>query len=474
MKNCPRFMLAAGASGSGKTMITCGILQAFKNRGLTAASFKCGPDYIDPMFHEKVIHTKSRNLDTFFTGEELTRYLFCKNAQQADISVMEGVMGYYDGLGGCSVRASACDLAEVTHTPVILIVNARGMSLSMLAYIKGFLTYRNPTQIQGVILNQLSPMMYPQMKELIEKELGIKAYGYVPCMKDCALESRHLGLVLPGEVEQLSEKLQKIAGILEDTLDLDGLLELGRNAGNVGNTTEAEDQMAHWKELAQAQNKDCPPLRIAVSRDEAFCFIYEDNMELLREFGAELTEFSPIHDSKLPEADGVLFYGGYPELYAAALEANESMRMDIREKLTDKMPCMAECGGFMYLHRSMEDMEGRICEGVGVIDAKAYRTEKLGRFGYVELEPADNKDKNRKLKGHEFHYFDSTSCGESYVARKPLRKRTWTCIHETDTMMAGFPHLYYYSNPGFLLDFLQKCRKYQENKKYDRTEEKRR
>ena len=147
MREYPRFMLAAGASGSGKTMITCGILQALKNRGLKVASFKCGPDYIDPMFHEKVIHTKSGNLDTFFTGEEMTRYLFCQSAEESDISVMEGVMGYYDGLGGCSVKASACDLAEVTDTPVILVVNTRGMSLSVLAYIKGFLTYREPTRI---------------------------------------------------------------------------------------------------------------------------------------------------------------------------------------------------------------------------------------------------------------------------------------------------------------------------------------
>ncbi len=474
MKSYPRFMLAAGASGSGKTMITCGILQALKNRGMKVTSFKCGPDYIDPMFHEKVIHTRSGNLDTFFAGEELTRYLFCQNAEGCDISVMEGVMGYYDGLGGFSTKASACDLAEVTNTPVILVVNTRGMSLSTLAYIKGFLTFREPTRIQGVILNQISPMLYPQMKEQIENELGLQVCGYVPRMEDCSLESRHLGLVLPQEVEQLSEKLQHIASVLEDTLDLDQIVEIGRKAGDVGYFEQAEKKICCFIEKAAEEAAGKKQIRIAVSKDEAFCFIYEANMQLLRAMGVELIPFSPIHDKKLPSADGVLFYGGYPELFAKELSENEQMCRDVREKITGGMPCMAECGGFMYLHRSMEDMEDRSWPMAGVIDGKAYRTKKLGRFGYIELEPADGCTKDHRIKGHEFHYFDSTSCGESYLAKKPLSRRSWHCIHETETLMAGFPHLYYYSNPEFILEFLRKCRRYQEREKSYRTEDERR
>ena len=464
MREYPRFMLAAGASGSGKTMITCGILQALKNRGLKVSSFKCGPDYIDPMFHEKVIHTKSGNLDTFFTGEEMTRYLFCQSAQQSDISVMEGVMGYYDGLGGCSVKASACDLAEVTDTPVILVVNTRGMSLSVLAYIKGFLTYREPSRIKGVILNQFSAMLYPQMKEQIEAELGIRVYGYVPRMEDCSLESRHLGLVLPQEVEQLGEKLQHIAEVLEDTLNLDAMLELGHSAGSPGEMSHAQAEIERLTEQMKAEQAGKQPLRIAVSRDEAFCFIYEANMDLLRKFGAEVIPFSPIHDSQIPDADGVLFYGGYPELFAKQLSENTFMRSDVKRKLAEGMPCMAECGGFMYLHQSMEDMDGTAWPEAGVIEGKAYKTSKLGRFGYIELHPVEEPEADRVLRGHEFHYFDSTSCGESYVAKKPLRKRSWRCIHETETLMAGFPHLYYYSCPEFLMKFLQKCRNYQKER----------
>lgn len=458
VKGQPRFMLAAGASGSGKTLITCGILQALKNRGLSVSAFKCGPDYIDPMFHEKVLKTKSRNLDTFFTDEDTTRYLFWKNAAGTDVSVMEGVMGYYDGLGGISERASAYDLAKVTKTPVVLVIDTRGMSLSVLAYLKGFLTYREDSGIQGVILNRMSAMLYPEIKRMIEAELGIRVYGYVPKVEDCVLESRHLGLVLPGEVEALEEKVQKLAKILEDSLELDALLELAGSAERL--------EMAGFKVCeTAADDQNRKPVRIALARDEAFCFIYEDNLQLLRELGAQLVEFSPIRDARLPEgSSGLLLYGGYPELYAKELSRNTAMRKEIREALKKGLPVMAECGGFMYLHRSMEDMQGNAYPMAGVIDGKAYRTEKLGRFGYIELEELGGQGKedmqDKLLRGHEFHYFDSTSCGEDYLARKPLRKRSWKCIHKTETMLAGFPHLYYYSNPQLAAQFLEKCRDY--------------
>ena len=225
-----RILLAAGASGSGKTLITCGLLQALVNRGLKTASFKCGPDYIDPMFHSRVIGAKSRNLDTFFTDSETTKYLFCENAVDCDISVMEGVMGFYDGVAGTTTKASAYDLASVTDTPVILIVNSRGMSVSLAAYVKGFMEYRKDSHIQGVIFNQMSPMLYPRMKELLEKELNIKVLGYVPKMDDCVIESRHLGLVLPDEIPELKENLHRLAEVLEKTLDIDGILQLAESA----------------------------------------------------------------------------------------------------------------------------------------------------------------------------------------------------------------------------------------------------
>lgn len=462
--NMPRILLGAAASGSGKTMITCGILQALVNRGLKVSSFKCGPDYIDPMFHTTVIGTRSRNLDTFFTGENLTNYLFAKNAAGTDISVMEGVMGYYDGLGGISTEASAYDLARVTRTPAVLIVNTKGMSLSVLAQIKGFLEYRENSQIQGVILNQMSPMIYQEVRQLIEEQLPVKVYGYVPVIGDFVLESRHLGLVMPEEVEGLSRKVKGLAAVMEESLDMDELIRLAQTApGPVYEKPEIPSMFDTAQDSCQK-----PAVTIAVARDSAFCFYYQDNLDLLAKMGAELVEFSPIKDSHLPEhADGLLLGGGYPELFAKELSENISMLESIRQAVGRGMPLMAECGGFMYLHNRMEGMDGVSYSLAGVIDGEAYRTEKLGRFGYIEL--TANEDQmaaaaGETVRGHEFHYFDSTSCGGSFLARKPLRKRSWNCIHGTDTMTAGFPHLHYYSNMKVPFGFICKCEEYRKIK----------
>ncbi len=458
----PRILLAAGASGSGKTLITCGLLQALVNRGMKVASFKCGPDYIDPMFHSKVIGTKSRNLDTFFTGREKTRELLAVNSEGCDIAVMEGVMGYYDGVGGISTMASAYDLADSTDTPVILIVNSKGMSLSLLAYIKGFLEYKKDSHIKGVIFNQMSPMLYQRMKEAVEKELGISVYGYVPKVEDCVIESRHLGLVLPEEIPELKDRLVRLADILEKSLDIDGILSLASGAKELENPVEKEGaEISSWKLPKR--------VRLAVADDEAFCFFYEDNLRLLEEMGAELVRFSPMRDSGVPQnTDGLLLYGGYPELNAKKLEDNHSMRKDIREKILSGMPCMAECGGFMYLHEEMEDMEGKLRRMAGVISGKAYRTPKLSRFGYITLTLKEGETvfgvNPGKLPAHEFHYFDSENCGASFRADKPLSKRGWDCIHGSDRLMAGFPHLYYYGNPRLAQAFLEKCLEYKKER----------
>ena len=280
----PRILLAAGASGSGKTLITCGLLQALVNRKMKVASFKCGPDYIDPMFHSRVIGTKSRNLDTFFTDAETTRYLLGKNAVDCDIAVMEGVMGYYDGVGGISTKASAYDLADTTDTPVILVVNSRGMSISLAAYIKGFMEYKEKSHIKGVIFNQMSPMLYPRMKKLVEEQLEAEVLGYVPKVEDCVIESRHLGLVLPEEIPELKSRLQKLSEVLEKTLDIDGILEL---AGKAPELAAPETEMLIQKDTAFGYRTE-EKVRIGVADDEAFCFFYADNLNLLEQMGADL------------------------------------------------------------------------------------------------------------------------------------------------------------------------------------------
>ena len=446
-RKVPRILLGAAASGSGKTLITCGLLQALKNRKLQVTSFKCGPDYIDPMFHSRVIGTKSRNLDSFFADEDTVRYLLEKNARDCEISVIEGVMGYYDGLAGISPKASAYDVAKITKTPAVLIVNAKGMSLSAAAFIKGFVEYQEDSQIRGVILNQVSSMMYPRLKQIIEEELSIKVYGYVPVVKDCVLESRHLGLVMPEEIVDLQQKLMELAEILEKSVDIDGLLELAEHAEELP-VQESPVAYHTWRKI-----------RIALAKDEAFCFFYQDNLELLEEMGAELVPFSPIHDKKLPEhIDGMLFHGGYPELYAKKLSENKEMLAAVCAAVQTGIPYMAECGGFMYLHQEMEDMEGHSWPMAGVIHGKSWRTPRLTRFGYITLEDGTCFGEHvGAIRAHEFHYFDSDRCGEAYTAKKPLSSRSWKCIHSDGQGMSGFPHMYYYSNLRVPEQFLRAC-----------------
>lgn len=446
-RKVPRILLGAAASGSGKTLITCGLLQALKNRKLQVTSFKCGPDYIDPMFHSRVIGTKSRNLDSFFADEDTVRYLLEKNARDCEISVIEGVMGYYDGLAGISPKASAYDVAKITKTPAVLIVNAKGMSLSTAAFIKGFVEYQEDSQIRGVILNQVSSMMYPRLKQIIEEELSIKVYGYVPVVKDCVLESRHLGLVMPEEIVDLQQKLMELAEILEKSVDIDGLLELAEHA---------EELPVQESPVAYHTGRK---IRIALAKDEAFCFFYQDNLELLEEMGAELLPFSPIHDKKLPEhIDGMLFHGGYPELYAKKLSENKEMLVAVCAAVQTGIPYMAECGGFMYLHQEMEDMAGHSWPMAGVIHGKSWRTPRLTRFGYITLEDGTCFGEHvGAIRAHEFHYFDSDRCGEAYTAKKPLSSRSWKCIHSDGQGMSGFPHMYYYSNLRVPEQFLRAC-----------------
>ncbi len=464
----PRIMLAAPNSGSGKTLITCGLLQALKNKGFNLASFKCGPDYIDPLFHTRVLGVPSRNLDTYFSGRELTRALFGTHAQQADLAVMEGVMGFYDGVAGVTLTASSWELADVTDTPVILVVNMRGMSLSVAALIQGFMQMQPESHIGGVILNQTSEFMCRQLEPVIEARCGIPVLGYVPKVTECVIESRHLGLVTPAELTDLQERIEKLAEILTDTLNLDAIIRLAGEASDISWTPLEQflpQEYQGQKKKAEVKAVQTEALRIGVARDEAFCFYYEDNLDLLRMLGAETVFFSPLHDQKLPEnLQGLLIGGGYPELYAKQLSENESMRRDIREKITAGMPYLAECGGFMYLHEAMEDMQKCSWPMAGVLTGNAYYTGKLGRFGYVELTAKEDQmlcQSGERIKAHEFHYFDSTENGAAFHAAKPKRSRGWDCIHAGAAFAAGFPHLYYYSNPKFAANFVEACRRYE-------------
>lgn len=445
----PRLLFAAPASGSGKTTVVCGLLRALKNRGKGVRAFKCGPDFIDPLFHETVVGVPSGTLDLFFSDQDQLKRLYCRHAAGADLCLIEGVMGYYDGLGAATDRASSYAVARALDAPVVLIVDGRGQSLSALATLEGFLRFREDSRIRGVIFNRMSESVYIALKSQVEA-LGVRPLGYVPKAPEVMVESRHLGLVTPGEIEDLGQKLDALAALLERTVDMEGLLALAGSA----------------PALEAPPAPPIPPLprtRIAVARDQAFCFLYRDNLDLLADYGAELIFFSPLHDDALPAgAQGLILPGGYPELHARALSENESMRRSVREAIQNGLPCLAECGGFLYLHRELEDMDGRSWPMVGVLNARAYRTPRLGRFGYITLTAkADTAflPAGETVRGHEFHYFESESCGDALRAQKPTGSRCWDCGHSRGNLLMGFPHLYYPSDPQLIERFLRACAK---------------
>ena len=465
----PGILFAAASSGCGKTTITCGALRAWQRKGLKIKAWKCGPDYIDPMFHKQVLGIPGGNLDSFFLSKEALKAQYQQKNAGFDLAVMEGVMGYYDGLGGISTQASTYEVAQAVDVPVILILDGKGASLSLAAMLRGFLQYQKDSHIVGVILNRTSPMIGARLKPVLEAE-GVKYLGCVPVSKEIQFDSRHLGLVMPEEVPQIQKQLDEIADLLEESVDLDGILELARSyAEKVENNEDAGLAKCQTSQVAMGTpetglfTESRNPLRIAVARDEAFCFYYQENMELLESLGAELIPFSPIHDQELPEkVSGVILGGGYPENYAKALSENTSMLASIRQAWENKMPFLAECGGFLYLHRELEGSDGIFYPLAGVIPDKAWKTNRLGRFGYITLTP-DHPDTCliRKIKGHEFHYWESGDCGTCWTAKKPLSNRSWSCVHSEQGQIAGFPHLYYPSAPEFAERWLETCRKWQ-------------
>ena len=451
-----RVLLCAPKSGSGKTMITCGIITLLKKKGLNVAAFKCGPDYIDPMFHRQVLGVPSGNLDTYFTEPETLRYLLKQKAEKADITVIEGVMGYYDGLGGVEPEASAYDVSRVTKTPTILVIDGKGSSLSLTAIVKGFKEFKEDSNIQGVILNRTNGMIYERLKGVIEKETGVKALGYVPEIKDLEVPSRHLGLVAPEEISSFRTWSETLANAMGDTLDIDGIIALSKEAPFV------EGRAPELPKLSYSAGQE--KVKVGVAFDAAFSFYYTENFELMEQMGAEIVRFSPIEDQEIPEdVSALMFGGGYPEIYAKELSENTSMLQSIREAIQAGMPCIAECGGFMYLNQSLEDAEGVKHSLVGALSGDAYPVNKLGRFGYIEATAeADGllAKKGEKIRGHEFHYWDCTENGEAFTAAKPVGKRSWQCIFQTETLEAGFPHFYFYNNPEMLFRYLKKAQEY--------------
>lgn len=460
-------MITAASSGSGKTMITCGLLELFKRKGLNPLACKCGPDYIDGLFHKQVLELEGMNLDSYFEAPEELRDKYSR-LSKGHLPVVEGVMGYFDGLGGSTTRASSWEVAHILDLPAVLVVDARGASVSLAAVIKGFLEFERPmgSQIKAVIFNRMSPMLYPRIRELVERETGIRATGFVPELDFLKVGSRHLGLVLPEEIAGLREQMNRLGKCLEETIDWEFLEELG---------AEKEERDALEEENTEASCTAAFSFRLGIAMDEAFCFYYQDNLRLLERLGGELVYFSPIHDRSLPEQlDGLILGGGYPELYCEALSLNESMRESVKKAAEGGLPVLGECGGYLYLLEELEAEDGRIWPMTGVLKGKGYKKGKNSRFGYIGVEAEKDSlylKPGEQIRGHEFHYWDCEVLEEEWVmrAKKPVGNRSWPCIRIKNQVMAGFPHLFYPSCPAFAVRFAKACVRYK--RKRDEAEE---
>lgn len=468
-----RIMIAAPMSGSGKTTVTCGLLAALKKRGRNPVSFKCGPDYIDPMFHRRMLGVSSDNLDPYFLGQSDICHLLAEDAQRAgsDFALIEGVMGLYDGLGGVSEEASSYQLAVWTKTPIILVVRAGGIGRSLISLLRGFMDDDREGLIRGCILNQVSPSFYPRLKTLIEEELKLPVCGYLAKDRQIEIGSRHLGLMTPDSLSDLELKLTKLAEMAKESLDLGAieeiaeqapLLNVGEKRSDCGNDRSGRDRQSYSDdggELDKQKRSDGRflGLRVALANDRAFSFLYPQNQRILEEMGAQIVPFSPMDDRNLPEnIDGLILSGGYPEFYLKQLEDNQSMRTDIRRAIAGGLPSIAECGGFLYLQELVSDPEGKSYRMCGLLPGKAWKTNRLVRFGYVELrgKKGSGFPGMERIRGHEFHYYDTSENGSDMLATKPLSGRNWSCAFSGPDHWWGFPHLYYASCPGFAANFL--------------------
>ena len=431
-----QFLLAAPRSGSGKTTMTCALLMALKRRGCAPCAFKSGPDYIDPMFHRAVLGVESRSLDLFFSTPETVRTLYARGAAGHGAAVCEGAMGFYDGLGGVSDRASAWHLADTLGLPVLLVVEPKGQSLTLAAELKGLVNFRTPSHIAGILLNNCTARMHALLAPMLEEETGLPVLGFLPKLPEAVIGSRHLGLYTAAEVENLQQKLALLADAAEEHIDWPRLLAL----------CEKEPP-------ALPVQPETPParVRIAVAQDEAFCFTYAETLEAFWDAGAEVVFFSPLRDTALPENIGGLYLpGGYPELHARELSENTSLLREIKQKIESGLPTAAECGGFLYLGQSLTDAEGQSWPMAGVLPGEAKDAGRLVRFGYAALS-ADSDSllfrAGESFPIHEFHHWDSTANGTALAAKKPVGGAEWRCGFVNEHFYAGFPHLYWAGTP---------------------------
>lgn len=450
--NYPRLIIAGVQSGVGKTTLTLGIISALHRRGLRVQPFKVGPDYIDTGLHVWAAERPSYNLDTWMCSPELVRQVFAAKAAQADISIIEGVMGLFDGAKVGDIQGSSADIALLLKAPVILVVNVEAMAQSCIALVKGFRDYHPDVKLGGVILNRASAYHRTWVKPALEAELGLPVLGCMEANDEITMPERHLGLLPANENQELAGSIQKMADMVEKYLDLDRLLETAQKAPelNIAIDTKAEPKQ----------------VRLGVARDKAFSFYYQDSLDYLEEMGVQPVFFSPIEDDSLPEVDGLYIGGGFPEMFIEALSGNETMTNSLLKVHGDDMPIYAECGGYMYLCRELEDWSGRIWQGAGLIPARVKMTRRLQALGYVEaraLQDSPLAMAGAILRGHEFHYslIEKMDGGHNAFIFNKGRPEGFA----KGSLIASYLHIQMRSHPQEVQRFIQACRSYRQRQK---------
>ncbi|MFB0538000.1 MAG: cobyrinate a,c-diamide synthase [Anaerolineae bacterium] len=459
----PRLVIAGTASGVGKTTIATGLMAALTAQGYRVAPFKVGPDYIDPSYHHAATGQPSRNLDTWMVFPPTVAYLFVRAAAQADIAIIEGVMGLYDGFSGRSEAGSTAEVAKLLGAPVVLIMDVACLARSAGAMALGYREFDADLRLAGIVLNNVGSDKHALwVREAIES-VGVPVLGYLHRDDALHLPHRHLGLIPTAERgtassdSELGHALRAIRERIMEGIDLDRLIELARSAPSL----EAADPGLFPTETPSIS------VRIAVARDEAFSFYYEDNLDLLRAHGAELVAFSPLHGSQLPESSqGVYLGGGFPEMYAEGLAANRAMHEAIRQASQQGLPIYAECGGLMYLTESITDLEGRIHPMVGLVPGRIFTEGQRLKLSYVVIQAQRDSIlacKDQELRGHEFHLSD-------WVDLPPDMPRAYVVQpygsgshprpegYSQRNILASYIHLHFATTPHLATNFVAACR----------------
>ncbi len=453
-------IIAAPNSSSGKTTITLGIMECLERRGLAVAPFKVGPDFIDPGYHRLVCGRPSVNLDGWMCGGDFVRETFYHHAAGADIAVVEGVMGLFDGIGGASDEGSTAQVAKFLGAPVILVADARGQARSVAALVKGFVEFDPDVRVVGVIFNNVASDTHGRiLRDAVESRLpDVKVLGCIPRDDSISIPSRHLGLLTAEENPLPEEFLDHLVEVVREHVDL-GML-----------WTVATLHGAPEVKRAAEQSPRRDPVRIAVARDAAFCFVYEDNLRLLRQAGAELVEFSPLVDATLPEGvAGLYLPGGYPEVFADALSANTPLLDALHKAIEGGMPVYAECGGFIYLSRGVVGMRGDVESLQGFVGIFPVATRLLPRrkaLGYREAELAADGiigPAGTVVRGHEFHYSEMDEMPPE-VERLYRVQRAGVDLgtegYRYRNCLASYIHLHFGSNPATAESLVNNCRYY--------------